>query len=252
MHLRDLPYADPGVPDLRSGPRLLFWTGRNQLGGQLKALTWGLVHFTAVAGLPFAVGLAVDAVVDGSGTGLALAGGALVLLGLLAALGDTLLHRATVTNWVTSTARLQQLLVRRTALLGAELTRRVAAGEVVAVSTSDVERISRFVEMLSRFAAAVIAVVLVCVGLVLYEPALGIIVAMGAPALALTTLPLLPAATRRADVQRAKAGHATELAADTVAGLRVLRGIGGEELFLRRYRTASQEVRRTAVHSARM
>lgn len=37
-----------------------------------------------------------------------------------------------------------------------------------------------------------------------------------------------------------------------MAGLRVLRGIGGEELFLTRYRTASQEVRRAAVRSARM
>ncbi|MHC5908993.1 ABC transporter transmembrane domain-containing protein, partial [Streptomyces sp. S6] len=43
-----------------------------------------------------------------------------------------------------------------------------------------------------------------------------------------------------------------ELASDTVAGLRVLRGIGGEELFLDRYRAASQEVRRAAVRSARM
>ena len=63
------------------------------------------------------------------------------------------------------------------------------------------------------------------------------------PVLALAVLPLLPRATRRADAQREKAGRATELASDTVAGLRVLRGIGGEELFLDRYRRASQEVR---------
>jgi ABC-type multidrug transport system fused ATPase/permease subunit len=37
-----------------------------------------------------------------------------------------------------------------------------------------------------------------------------------------------------------------------VAGLRVLRGIGGEQLFLDRYRRASQEVRHAAVLSARM
>ena len=72
------------------------------------------------------------------------------------------------------------------------------------------------------------------------------------PVLALAVLPLLPRATRRADLQREKAGRATELASDTVAGLRVLRGIGGEELFLDRYRRASQEVRRAAVRSARM
>ncbi len=55
------------------------------------------------------------------------------------------------------------------------------------------------------------------------------IVAVGVPVLALAVLPLLPRATRRADTQREKAGRATELASDTVAGLRVLRGIGGED-----------------------
>ncbi|NUK09245.1 ABC transporter ATP-binding protein [Streptomyces lunaelactis] len=252
MQIRDLPYADPGVADARSGPRFLLWLGRNQLGGQLKALAWGLLHFCGVAGLPLGVGRAVQAVVDRSGSALALAGALIILCGVAITLGDTMLHRTAVTNWITAAARVQQLLARKAAELGAALTRRVAAGEVVAVSTGDVEKIGWFVEALSRFAAAAITVVLVCVGLVLYVPELGVVVAVGVPVLALAVLPLLPRATRRADVQREKAGRATELASDTVAGLRVLRGIGGEELFLGRYRQASQEVRRAAVRSARM
>ncbi|MFF3244103.1 ABC transporter transmembrane domain-containing protein [Streptomyces sp. NPDC002870] len=252
MQIRDLPYPDPGVADARSGPRFLLWLGRNQLGGQLKALAWGLLHFCGVAGLPLGVGQAVQAVVDRSGGRLALAGALIVLCGVAITLGDTMLHRTAVTNWITAAARVQQLLARKTADLGSALTRRVAAGEVVAVSTGDVEKIGWFVEALSRFAAAAITVVLVCAGLVLYEPALGVVVAAGVPVLALAVLPLLPRATRRADIQREKAGKATELASDTVAGLRVLRGIGGEELFLGRYRQASQEVRRAAVRSARM
>ncbi len=147
---------------------------------------------------------------------------------------------------------MQQLLGRKAAVLGSALTRRVAAGEVVAVSTGDVEKIGWFVEALSRFTAAAVTVVVVTVGLLAYQPALGVVVAVGLPVLALAVLPLLPKATRRADVQREKAGRATELASDTVAGLRVLRGIGGEDLFLDRYRRASQEVRHAAVRSARM
>ncbi|MEU6844587.1 ABC transporter ATP-binding protein [Streptomyces sp. NPDC046716] len=252
MQISDLPYSDPGVPDARSGPRFLLWLGRNQIGGQLKSLAWGLLHFSSIAGLPYGVGYAVQAVVDGSGARLAAAGGLIALLGVAIALGDTMLHRTAVTNWITAAARVQQLLARRTAALGAALTRRVAAGEVVAVSTGDVEKIGWFVEALSRFAAAALTVVLVCVALVVYQPALGAVVAVGMPILALAVLPLLPRATRRADHQREKAGRATELASDTVAGLRVLRGIGGEELFLDRYRRASQEVRKAAVRSARM
>ncbi|QXE38122.1 ABC transporter ATP-binding protein/permease [Streptomyces sp. GMY02] len=252
MQIRDLPYPDPGIPDVRSGPRFLLWLGRNQLGGQLKALAWGLLHFTGIGGLSLGAGLAVQAVVDRSGGRLALSGGLIALFGAAIAIGDTMLHRAAVTNWITAAARVQQLLARKTAELGSALTRRVAAGEVVAVSTGDVEKIGWFVEAVSRFLAAAFAIVVVCVGLVIYLPALGVLVALSVPVLALAVLPLLPRATQRADVQREKAGKATELASDTVAGLRVLRGIGGEELFLGRYRAASQEVRRAAVRSARM
>ncbi|MCF1595040.1 ABC transporter transmembrane domain-containing protein [Streptomyces muensis] len=252
MQIQDLPYPDPGVPDARSGPRFLWWLFRNQRGGQLKALAWGLLHFLSVSALPFCVGVAVQAVVDRSGAQLALAGGLLILCCIGNALGDTFLHRTAVTNWITAAARVQQVLARKASQLGSALTRRVAAGEVVAVSTGDVEKIGWFVEAWSRFTAAAVTLVVVCVGLVVYQPALGVIVAVGLPVLALAVLPLLPPATRRADLQREKAGRATELASDTVAGLRVLRGIGGEELFLDRYRRASQEVRHAAVRSARM
>ncbi|MFE3143613.1 ABC transporter transmembrane domain-containing protein [Streptomyces scopuliridis] len=252
MQIRDLPYPDPGIPDARSGPRFLLWLGRSQLGGQIKAVCWGLLHFTGIAGLSVGAGLAVQAVIDRSGGRLAFAGGFIALCGAAIAIGDTMLHRTAVTNWITAAARVQQLLARKTAQLGAALTRRVAAGEVVAVSTGDVEKIGWFVEALSRFLAAVIAIVLICIGLLLYLPELGTLVAVGVPVLAVAVLPLLPRAAQRADVQREKAGKATELASDTVAGLRVLRGIGGEELFLGRYRAASQEVRKAAVRSARM
>ncbi|GGY32107.1 ABC transporter ATP-binding protein [Streptomyces djakartensis] len=252
MQIQDLPYPDPGVPDARSGPRLLWWLFRNQLAGQLKSLAWGLLHFASVAALPFCVGVAVQAVVDRSGSRLALAGGLLALACAGNAVGDTFLHRTAITNWITAAARVQQLLARKAAQLGSALTRRVAAGEVVSVSTGDVEKIGWFVEALSRFTAALVTIVLVCAALLVYQPALGVVVAVGLPVLALAVLPLLPRATRRADIQREKAGRATELASDTVAGLRVLRGIGGEQLFLERYRNASQEVRHAAVRSARM
>ncbi|WP_127360507.1 ABC transporter transmembrane domain-containing protein [Actinacidiphila soli] len=252
MSLRDLPHADPGVPDTRSGFRLLLWLEKRQIGGQVMAALWGTLHMAAVASFPAAVGIAVQAVVDHSGRRLAMAGALMLVLGVLTALGDTMLHRTAVTNWITAAARVQLLLARKTVELGSVLTRRVAAGEVVAVSTGDVEKIGWFVEALARFTSAFVATIGIAVALVVYQPALGGMVAAGIPVLAFAVLPLLPRATRRADEQREKAGRATTLASDTVAGLRVLRGIGGEELFLTRYRGASQEVRTAAVRSARM
>ncbi|MGW8376686.1 ABC transporter ATP-binding protein [Streptomyces sp. ODS28] len=252
MQIRDLPFADPGTPDVRSGQRLLLWLGRTQLGGQAKALCWGLLHLGSIAATPALTGFAVQAVVERDGQRLAVAGVLLALLAVTVSVGDTMEHRTAITNWITAAARVQQLLSRKTAELGSTLTRQVAAGEVVAVSTGDIEKIGWCVEATSRFGSALLTVFGVCAGLVVYEPRLGLLVSAGVLLLAAVVLPLLPRATRRADDQRDKAGRATELAADTVAGLRVLRGIGGEELFLGRYRRASQEVRRAAVRTARM
>lgn len=252
MKLQDLPHPDPGIPDTRSGFRFLLWLERRQWRGQLTAAAWGTLQMASIALFPAAVGIGVQAVTDRSGQRLALAGVLMAVLGVLTAVGDTMLHRTAVTNWITAAARVQQLLARRTAALGSVLTRRVAAGEVVAVSTGDVEKIGWFVEGLARFSSAVISCVGVVVALLVLQPQLGLVVAVGVPVLALSVLPLLPRATRRADEQREKAGRATELASDTVAGLRVLRGIGGEELFLDRYRRASQDVRKAAVRNARM
>ena len=252
MQIRDLPYPDPGVPDVRSGFRLLLWLGHGQPAGQLKALVWGVLHLAAIASFPVVAGIAVNAVVARSGDRLALAGALLLAVTVAMAVGETMLHRVAVTNWITAAARIQQLLARRTSELGATLTRRVAAGEVVAVSTGDIERIGWCVEAVSRFSAALLTTLGVCAALTVYEPRLGLLACAGMLALALTVLPLLPRATRRADVQRERAGRATELAADTVAGLRVLRGIGGEDLFLTRYRAISQQVRHAAVRTARM
>ncbi|SOD62741.1 ABC-type multidrug transport system, ATPase and permease component [Streptomyces zhaozhouensis] len=252
MQIRDLPHTDPGRPDVRSGFRFLVWLFRCQLGGQAKALGWGTLHMGMIASLPVLMGTAIDAVVDESGRGLLVTGALLLVVALVMAFADTMLHRTAVTNWITAAARVQQLLARQTAALGGVLTRRVAAGEVVKVSTGDVEKIGWFVESFSRFAAAVVVTVSVCGGLIWYEPRLGLLVAGGVAAVVLSVFPLLPAAIRRAEFERGKSGRAAELASDTVAGLRVLRGIGGEELFLDRYRRASQEMRAASVRNARM
>ncbi|MFI5691681.1 ABC transporter transmembrane domain-containing protein [Kribbella sp. NPDC051586] len=252
MSLRLLPFADPGVPDTRSGLRLIVWLEHQQLRGQALAVFWGLVYFGGIAAAPVAVGIAVQAAIDLSWPKLILAGALLLAFGAAKAAADSFFHRAVVTNWISTAARLQQLLMRKAAELGSLLTRRIAAGEVVAVSSGDVEKIGWFVEVLGRFAAALLTCFAVVIGLLFYEPQLGLVVAVAVPVLAFSIVPLMGPAERRADEQRAKGGRATELAADTVAGLRVLRGIGGEQLFLERYREASQQYRSSAVRSARM
>ncbi|MFJ9952186.1 ABC transporter transmembrane domain-containing protein [Kitasatospora sp. NPDC091207] len=252
MPLKTLPLADPGDPDLSSPLAFLRWLQRSQRRGQVLATCWSLLEMGSRAALPLPVGLGVQAVVDGDAAGLRWAGAAVLALAVVAAFGAVMLHRQAVWNWIHAATQVRQLVSRQASHLGAGLSRRIATGEIVAVGSGDVEKIGWYVELVARLRGAVIVWLAVSVAVLVTEPLLGLAVLLGVPVLAASVWPLLGPFERRYSEQRALGGKATELAADTVAGLRVLRGIGGEELFLDRYRAASQKVRTAAVRSARV
>lgn len=252
MSMRRLPHPDPGVPDLRSALAYLLWTARGQWRtlalGVLFAVTW----FAAQAVMPAALGAGVQAASEGRQQDVLRAAGVLAVLGAVQAAAGILRHRMAVTNWIAAASRVQQLAVRHSARLGSRITRDVATGEVVAVTSSDVEKVGSGFDVFARFVGAVVAFVGVAIVLFASSPALGIVVVVGVPVLGLSVAPLLKPLERRESDRRTKFGRATELASDTVAGLRVLRGIGGEDLFVRRFHDASQEVRASAVQVARL
>ncbi|WP_030056535.1 MULTISPECIES: ABC transporter transmembrane domain-containing protein [Streptomyces] len=252
MPLSSLPLADPGSPDLASPMAFLRWLQRSQRRGQLLATWWTLLEMGCQAALPIPLGLGVQAAVDGDAGGIWRAGGLALLLAAGAATGTVLAHRQAVWNWMHAACQVRQLVARQASHLGAGLSRRIATGEVVAVGSGDVERIAWYVELVARVRSAVIVWLAVSSVVLVVEPVLGVGVLLGVPVLAASVWPLIGPFERRYEQQRALGGKATELAADTVAGLRVLRGIGGEELFLERYRAASQKVRAAAVRSARI
>ncbi|KRB75216.1 ABC transporter permease [Kitasatospora sp. Root187] len=252
MPLTTLPMADPGRPDLDSPLAFLRWLQRSQRRGQWLATLWGTVEMGAMAALPVALGLGIQAAVDHDTGGVWRAGALAVLLTVVKGTGSVLLHRQAVWNWITAAAQTRQLVARQASALGAGLSRRIATGEIVAVSSGDVEKIGWYVELVARVRAAVLVWLAVSLVVLVQQPLLGAAVLLGVPVLAVSVLPLLGPFERRYSEQRALGGKATELAADTVAGLRVLRGIGGEELFLERYRQASQQVRGAAVRTARV
>jgi ABC-type multidrug transport system fused ATPase/permease subunit len=76
------------------------------------------------------------------------------------------------------------------------------------------------------------------------------VVLVGVPVLTGLLGVLVKPLQRRQAAQRDQAGRLTTLGADTVAGLRVLRGIGGEQIFVDRYRARSEQVRRSGVRVA--
>jgi ABC-type multidrug transport system fused ATPase/permease subunit len=215
-------------------------------------IVWGILWMLAQAAIPVGIGAAVQGATDADNGAVLRAAVVVLVLGTVQAGAGILRHRMAVTNWITAGSRTQQLVTQGAVRMGHELRRHVGTGEVVAVTSGDVEKIGNGFDVLARFVGGIVAFVVVAAVLLHASVLLGAVVIVGIPVLGLAVGPLLRPLERAESEQRAKVGRATALATDTVAGLRVLRGIGGEELFLRRFHDASQEVRTAAVRAAKV
>jgi ABC-type multidrug transport system fused ATPase/permease subunit len=174
----------------------------------------------------------------------------LVALGAIGALAGTMRHRFAVENWLRASFRCVQLIGYKAADTGEALPRRMPTGEVVATVASDSMRLGGLYDVSARFAGAIVSYVVVAVILLSKSRPLGLVVLIGVPVLVSTLSLILRPLQKRQAQQREQSGKLITLGADTVAGLRVLRGIGGEQQFLRRYREQSQSVRLAGVQVA--
>ena len=246
------PLADPGAPDLRSPARFLLRVLRLQAPTAVGGVLFGVLWMSCQAVVPFVLGRAVDEGVAGR-DGDALVRWALLLLviGAVQAGAGVTRHRFAVSNFLIAYFRTTQWVAGQSVRLGADLRRLTSTGEVVSVGTADTLAVARALDVTARGAGSVVAFVLVAVLLLSSSVALGLIVLVGVPVFSLVIGPALRPLHRRQAVQRADLGRLTTLGTDTVAGLRVLRGVGGEAAFVGRYRRESQRVRASGVQVAR-
>jgi ABC-type multidrug transport system fused ATPase/permease subunit len=247
--VRHLPYDDPGTPDLRSPARFLVWTGKQQWRTLLVGVCYGVIWMVAQALVPAAIGRGLQDGVAEADLGAAVRW-SLVVLGLagIQAVFGILRHRTAVDNWLRASFRAMQLLGRHSALVGVAIRRRLPTGEVVSAATNDALHIGSAFDVTARFSGAIVSYGVVAALLLHTSAVLGLVVLLGVPAMVLLLGPLLRPLQSRQHVQREVAGKLTALGADTVAGLRVLRGIGGEPAFLERYRRRSEQLRVAGVH----
>ncbi|TWE11909.1 ABC transporter transmembrane domain-containing protein [Rudaeicoccus suwonensis] len=244
--MQPLPYADPGTPDLRGPWRFLLWIARGQWRSQCGGVVYGVIWMLSQALVPAALAAAIDQGIRRHDTGsLVLWSGVILALAAIAALAGMMRHRYAVENWLRSAYRVIQLIGHKAADTGAALPRAMPTGKVVATVASDAMQVGAAYDTFGRFAAAIVSYAVVAVILLLASVQLGLVVLIGVPVLLAVLGFVLRPLQRRQAAQREEGGKLTELGADTVGGLRVLRGIGGEQTFLRRYVAQSGRVRQS-------
>jgi len=253
--LFDASVAPAALPeaDARGPWAYLWWLVRIRPGPLLLSAALGTLWMVPLALVPLVIGRAIDAAGQGGDTAGPYLWALLALvLGIVQALAGAGLIQAAVGAEAHALSHTHRVLMRHVVRLGATLRGKARTGDVAASAAADVDSIGNAFEVVGRTIGAVVAAVLVAVALTATSPVLGLAVLIGVPAAVLGIGPLLRPLQERDEAQREQMGIATSQAGDIVAGLRILRGIGGEVGFAERFRRTSQEVRRAGESAGRM
>ncbi|MCU1438393.1 MAG: transporter transrane region [Naasia sp.] len=247
----DLPKPPTTRPPLGSVPLFLLWLARRQRGTLLAGVLFGVLWMTAQAIWPLLLGRAIDAAtLPGGSVGpwlLALTGVMLVQAG-----AGVLRHRTAVANRLRSSLGVARLIGHHAADTGRAITADKTTGEIVATVSADANRVGAMFDIVARLLGSIVAWLLITGILFTFSVELGLVVLLGVPAATALLAVLVRPLQRRQLEQRAEFGALATLGADAVAGLRVLRGVGGEKEFVQRYTDRSQRVRAAGVRVARV
>src|SRR3954470_3305918 len=257
--MRDFPpeistfYSAPGekpgpAPDTRTPAALLRWFLR---------LQWRLILLTTAVGVlwqlpltvgPWMFGKAIDdGIVPGSASGILTWAGLLLLVTLIGAFFGIVMHTLIVRSWLIALYGTMKMVTRKVVQMGHVLPRRTPTGEVLAVASSDSDEFGALTEIVARAGSQLVAYLVVAFIVLSTSPALGVLMLLAAPVLVAAAMPMLRPLQARQQTERSRNSDLTSMAADIVAGLRILRGIGGERPFGSNYDRQSQLARQAGV-----
>nr|WP_236647043.1 ABC transporter ATP-binding protein [Micromonospora acroterricola] len=221
--------------------RYLWWLVRRQPWRVLRGSLIGTAWMIGLSVRPYLIARAVD---DGLRAGdtraltfwvaaIVVAGAGLSYLGIMR-------HRTMTFIREDAKARSAAVVLRQLSRIGAVLPRRVAAGEVATIGGSDIDWSAQVLTLTGPGVGAVVAYAVIAVVLWSISPMLALCVLVGVPVVGLVVGPLLRRLERAESVYRKQQGALTARSGDIVAGLRVLAGVGGRDLFARRYAARSR------------
>lgn len=235
-------------PDTRTPAAFLRWVlGQQKALIALSSLCYALWFLPMTLG-PWIFGRAVDDGIVGGSTA-ALLGWAALLLGVvvIGAVFGIVSHTLVVRTWLVGLYGALEMVTRKVVQMGHVLPRRSPTGEVLSVASSDSDEFGALTEILARTVGQLVSYLTVAFIVLTMSWQLGLLTLVAAPVLVGAALPLLRPLHRRQQLERSRTSDLTSLATDIVAGLRILRGIGGEQTFGANYDRQSQSAKQAGV-----
>jgi len=239
-----LPEPAEPSPEQRTSGSYLRWLAKRQWTSILAGCLFDTVWLVGLSLVPWAVGHAIDeGIVQGDNNKLAFWGALTLALSLVHAAVQGLRDRSGIVNWSRAAFRSVQVLAGHSVHAGHAITSRLSSGEFAATVSSDAFGIAYLYFMIGALVSSGISYALVGSLLLQVSVPLGAMVLIGVPAFAAVFFTIARPLQARQSAQRDLYGRMTEIGSDTVLGLRVLRGIGGERIFVNRYRRLSDQTR---------
>ena len=168
----------------------------------------------------------------------------LLVVTMIGALFGIVMHTFIVRTWLIALYGTMKMVTRKAAQMGHVLPRRTPTGEVLSVASERLRRVRRAHRDPGPGLGPLVAYLVVALIVLSTSVQLGVVVLVAAPVLVRrvdTRCSSRCTAARRSSA--ARNSDLTSLATDIVAGLRILRGIGGERTFGRNYAEQSQLAR---------
>lgn len=201
--------------------------------------------------VPVVIGLVVDQAVDGGSVAdLAWTLGVLVALFVVLSNGYKLGSRFVVRSSETEAHLLRREISAHVLHPRGARTDRLA-GETLSIATSDAALVPTVLHQLGFAIASAVAVLAAAVYVLQVDLVIGLVILLGVPGVLVTIQALAPLVARRTRRQQESTAQASGVAADLLAGLRPLKGIGGEDVALRRYREVSRRASADTIAVAR-
>ncbi|MFJ3841540.1 ABC transporter ATP-binding protein [Streptomyces sp. NPDC090054] len=228
---------------------------RKAIGGQRRrvatASALGMAHQGCEALVPVVIGIIIDQAVATGSSG-ALLRWLIVLAGLFFVLSTCYRISARITDGSAEYAGHGLRLTLGRKVLdprgGADKGR--LPGALTAIATGDATRVGATAAAMTYAMSGAAGLVISAVALLRISVPLGLLILLGVPPLLwlghLISRPL----ERRSEVEQDRAAHASGVAADLVAGLRVLKGIGAEGAAVSRYERTSRDSLVAALRAA--
>jgi ABC-type multidrug transport system fused ATPase/permease subunit len=237
-------YEDPGTPDCRGGWHFLWWLVLRQPGRAVSGALLASVWMVLMAAAPYLMSRAVDdGLVPGHLGTLAWWTGVLFVVGAVNAWLSIMRHRTMTRVRIDANFRTVKLIVGQAVRLGAVLSRRAQAGEVITIGVGDVWTIAQSLTVVGPGVGAVVVYAVVAGVLLSISAPLAAVVLLGMPVIALLAGPLTVRLQGVETEYRERQSVLTARIGDLAGGLRVLNGLGGKGLFADAFRRDSQRLR---------